>query len=577
MKNWTTKYDAITNPDGNKEIDFFDRFFPVKEDDKKFFRIEYIAKKTKRTLVDNIVNHLVPELRNILDDPEKRKNKRKYRTIILNALNVRRLARYKITNNYEYIVGVGSGKFFQNSEQGLDSPNNLGVAFPNLSAPFNRVAFVRDKDSNNITLLNSGTLLHELGHLLGQYKEFYGFTDTNGNYLPHNQQYLCTAHDLKIRNNMGGFDTTPIPCYKFKGYTNYDFKNRQYLSKPYSIMGDSENLNEQAMDRDTYIASFNHLKNPPRDPKITLISGIYAKGKIFNPSVSNHGAGMLHPLSDEGDLHIMLKDSSDQMLVETKVSSSFSYEALKAGGGEHISVSDLAPIIVAFPYQEKAVKAVIMKGEEIIFSKDLPVDNNPQHLFSSHNTHSTVTNFPMLEHSHKVDLLNRKAKKATSSSFTKFMYSPAFEMSFSYNACSKSLGSEDGIAILLGKDPADYTADKLKAGNQGVKFNNQGLSLHLNMNKRIQLRDGGGQVLDSRRYTVEMGCYDWKILKLTIDENNKLTLKERDKILLSYDLTVSQIEEIASHPIGFNAYSKEKGLYGVRHVKITALPLPEEN
>ena len=213
----------------------------------------------------------------------------------------------------------------------------------------------------------------------------------------------------------------------------------------------------------------------------------------------------------------------------------------------------------------------------MIFSKDLPIDNNPQHLFSSHNTHSTVRNFPMLEHSHKVDLLNRKAKKATSSSFTKFMYSLAFEMSFSYNACSKSLGSEDGISILLGKDPADYTADKLKAGNQGVKFNNKGLSLHLNMNKKIQLRDGGGQVLDSRRYEVEMGCYDWKVLKLTIDENNKLTLKERDKILLSHDLTLSQIEEIASHPIGFNAYSKEKGLYGVRHVKITALPVDEEN
>ena len=79
---------------------------------------------------------------------------------------------------------------------------------------------------------------------------------------------------------------------------------------------------------------------------------------------------MLHPLSNEGDLHIMLKDSSDQMLVETKVSSSFEYEALKAGGGEHVSVSDLVPVVVAFPYQEKAVKAVIMKGNDIIFSKD---------------------------------------------------------------------------------------------------------------------------------------------------------------------------------------------------------------
>ena len=209
----------------------------------------------------------------------------------------------------------------------------------------------------------------------------------------------------------------------------------------------------------------------------------------------------------------------------------------------------------------------------MIFSKDLPVDNKPQHLFSSHNTYSTVRNFPMLEHTHKVELIKREAVKATSSSFTKFMYSPAFEMTFSYNACSKSLGSENGIAILLGKDPSDYIADKLTNFNQGVKFNDKGLSLHLNMNKRIQLRDGGGQVLDSRKYTVEMDCYDWKVLKLTIDENNKLTLTEKNKTLLSYDLTVDQIEEIASQPIGFNAYSKEKGQYGVRHVNIIALPV----
>ena len=149
-------------------------------------------------------------------------------------------------------------------------------------------------------------------------------------------------------------------------------------------------------------------------------------------------------------------------------------------------------------------------------------------------------------------------------------------MSFSYNACSKSLGSEDGIAILLGKDPADYTENKLRSSNQGVRFNNKGLSLHLNMNERIQIKDGAGNTLDSKKYTVEMDCYDWKTLKLTIDENNKLTLTEKNKTLLSYDLTLKQIEEIASQPIGFNAYSKEKGQYGVRHVNITALPIEEE-
>ena len=72
----------------------------------------------------------------------------------------------------------------------------------------------------------------------------------------------------------------------------------------------------------------------------------------------------------------MLKDSSDQMLAETKVSSSFEYEVLSDGGGKHASVSDLAPIVVAFPYQATATKVVIMKEEKdgtetMIFSKDL--------------------------------------------------------------------------------------------------------------------------------------------------------------------------------------------------------------
>ena len=515
--NWITKYDATTKPNGNKEIDFFERFFPVPENNSNpYFReTQYKAEAPKRTLIDKIVNLFSPD---ILDS-----EKRKYRKIILNALQARTLGKHKITNRYDYLVGVGSGTFFTHKKGLNESNDTSGLAFTNLSAPFNRIAFVKEG------AINTGTLLHELGHLLGQDKEFYGLKDNNDNFLPDDQQYQCTAHDLKIREQDGSFDKNDYPCYQFpfpnqSKYANYDFKNSQYIFKSKSIMGGSTDLNEQAMDRDTYITTFNHLKDPAKDPKITLISGIYAKGKMFDASVSNHGAGMLHPLSDEGDLHIMLKDSSDQMLVETKVSSSFEYEALKAGGGEHVSVSDLAPVVVAFPYQEKAVKAVIMKGNDIIFSKDLTVDDNPQHLFSSHNIHSTEENFPMLEHSHKVELIKREAKEATSSSFTKFMYSPAFEMSFSYNACSKSLGSEDGIAILLGKDPADYTADKLENFNQGVKFNDKDLSLHLNMNKRIQIKDGAGNTLDSKKYTVEMGCNEWKTLKLIIDENNKLTL-----------------------------------------------------
>ena len=182
----------------------------------------------------------------------------------------------------------------------------------------------------------------------------------------------------------------------------------------------------------------------------------------------------------------------------------------------------------------------------------------------------------MLKHTATVELLEKEAVKDTSSAFTKFKYDPGFKMSFGYNACSNDPTSEDGIALLLGKDPTDYTANKLPNSNQGVKFNNKGLSLHLNMNKRIQLKDGGGQTLASKKYKVDMDCDKWKVLKLTIDENNKLSLTEKNKTLLSHDLTASQIDEISNQPIGFNAFSKEKGQYSIRNVTITALPIEEE-
>ena len=278
MDNWTTKYDATTAPNGNKEIDFFERFFPVPENNSNpYFReTQYKAEAPKRTLIDKIVNLFSPD---ILDS-----EKRKYRRIILNALQARTLGKHKTTNRYDYLVGVGSGVFFTDNSQGLDSPDDYGVAFPGLSAPFNKIGFVRDKDKNNKSLLNSGTLLHELGHLLGQRKEFYGFKDNNSNFLPDDQQYQCTAHDLKIREQDGSFDKNDYPCYQFpfpnqSKYANYGFKNSQYIFKSKSIMGGSTDLNEQAMDRDTYITTFNHLKDPAKDPKITLISGIYAKGK----------------------------------------------------------------------------------------------------------------------------------------------------------------------------------------------------------------------------------------------------------------------------------------------------------
>ena len=573
MNNFITKYDANTNPLGNKEIEWFERFFPVPENNQSNFkRTEYNPE------IETIDIEINPEL-SISEQQQRRINA----SLALWAVN---LSTHKSNFRYNYLVGIGSIPFFTDTEDGLGLKSTVaGIKFSkNPKSIFSKVVFIRSDK------LNEGTLSHELGHLFGQTKEFYR-KRRKGIFLDDTKQPQCTAHDLKIRSSDGSFNTTKQPCYKFRHYQYYDFKNSEYVAKTHSIMSNKSSTKEQkkagidgidlrGMDRDTYITTFNSLIKPPFDPELTVFSGIYTDGKIYHSKITNRGNGILNSLSNEGDLHVMLKDSSNQILSEAKLPSSFEIELLDNEGGETIT-SDVIPIMISFPYQTTATKIVIMKEEKdgtetMIFSKDLPADNNPQHLFSSHNTHSTEKNFPMLEHTHKVELIKKKANKATSSSFTKFMYSPAFEMSFSYNACSDEPTSEDGIAILLGKDPADYTAEKLPNGNQGVKFNNRGLSLHLNMNKRIQLKDGGGQTLASTKYKVEMDCDKWKVLKLTIDENNRLSLTEKNKTLLSHDLTVSQINEIINQPIGFNAYSKEKGQYSVRNVTITALPIGEE-
>ena len=323
---------------------------------------------------------------------------------------------------------------------------------------------------------------------------------------------------------------------------------------------------------------------------ITMFSGVYAMGKVFNVEITNRANLNPSSLSNKGNLHIMLKDSSNKMLVGTKISSSFEYEVLTDSGGYHEKSEDVVPILVKFPYQAKAVKVVVAKiatdgKETVIFSKKLPVDKNPQHLFSSSYSISTEKNFPILKNTSKVELLNKKAIKGVSSSFTKFMYAPPFEFSFDYNACNRKSLAGDGIALLLGKDPKDYkTKQSLVRKDQGVKFNKKGLSVHLDMSGKIQLKNGEGKVLTEADYKVKTACNKWKNLKLAIEykidkhktENynimyHKLRLIQENKTLFGYDLKASQLEGIISHPIGFNAYSAKKGQYAMKNIVMTAL------
>ena len=574
----TKDFNKFLNQSTNSEIQIFNKLFPVEEKTSKFFPATYNTVLGIDQLVASIKTVFTSNPRQDTEEEQKIQSK------ILLALQTSKLATHKVLFRYNYLVGIGTSVFFTRALVGTD---DAGIAYPDFVPPFNRVAFV------NSDHINTGTLLHELAHLLGQKKEFYRQYETvimNGQRsrvpLPDSKQSQCTGHNLKIKSENGNFSRTSMACYKFNTtdknkegrYEYYDFHNRQFIKKRYSIMADSNNLNEQTIDRDTFIKAFNHLKSKPKDPALTLVSGIYANGRLFDAKVSNHGAGILHPLSTEGDLHIMLKNSSNEMLVETKLSSSFEIETLSStGGGERIT-SNIVPIVVAFPYQATATKAVMMKKNEdgtetMVFSKTLPVDSNSKHLFSSHQAYSTVNNFPSLKKNNTVELLKKGGRKATSSAWTKFMYSPGFELIFEYNACSNQNRAGDGIALLLAKESVDYTANSLLKSNQGVNFNRKGLSLHLDMSGNIYLKNGSGQSLATAVQTVNTGCNRWKRLKLKIERNGKLTLLEGENSLLSHNLTTTQIEEIADHLIAFNAYSQRQGQYKIRKVSINALPV----
>ena len=210
----------------SSEASFFDTLFPVPEDSKKFVKAEY------RTEVINPMSIIMGQ-----EGDQIR---------IALALQMNTLVTNKVLSRYNYLVGVGSKDFFtdQNIGLGLDD-DTVGLAFPDLDPPFNRVAFVRNDQ------INTGTLIHELGHLFGQDKDFYKDED-----IAEDDKSYCRAHYLKIEN--GGMELKE--CHEFNdyghttgiGYTGYDSLLYEYVDQPQSIMGGSSNINEQWIDRDTY-------------------------------------------------------------------------------------------------------------------------------------------------------------------------------------------------------------------------------------------------------------------------------------------------------------------------------------
>ncbi len=546
-------YNKFTNSRRNLEINLFSAMFPVPDKEQIFFKLTHTSLFDR---INDFFNAISKHLNTQTNDEDSLS-----RSIRL-ALNINGLNLRRILSRVDYIVAIATPIFFTDV---LGHTDAVGLYYDDETSKVSKVGLVRSDQ------LNTGTMLHELGHVLGQGKDFYDGSASK-----------CTKHDLKIAMN----DREELLCKDLKPFEGYNSLAKEYVYEENSIMGaaliDEENqVRDLWIDRDTYITAFNTLKNPALDPELTIVSGIYAGGRLFNGRVNNYGAGLLELLSTQGDLRVMLKDAQNNILSEARASSTGQVEILRAGGGESMDLS-VVPVMVVLPYQARASQAVIMKmeangSETMIFSKTLRPETSARNtLLSSHNLFSTEKPLPKLQKPPGVNLLEKSAVNGTSITFSKFIYNPAIRIEFNYSACKSKPDAGDGLSLVFGKNPEDYSVS-LPRGNQGVLFNGEGFSLHLDIKAgRLVLKDGNGKVLKRVTHQVATGCSEFQKLKIRINEDGTFHLLQGKDILLTYQLTSEQRVAIESQAIGWSAHSSNNGQYRVKGIKIDSIPFPRD-
>ena len=242
------------------------------------------------------------------------------------------------------------------------------------------VLFVREDSYDD------GTLSHELGHSLGQRKEFYD----------ENQKCRDFKYDAEIKCNLYRIDKS--------------FKFGKIEQKLFSIMHSGDNpINQKWIDRDTFQKAFVYLltdenrrmaPNAPlnkdkavsrdkavKNDPIVIISGIYLKNEnpeeekfLYDPKIEIHEeGGLLTPFIEEGDIQIELR-LEGKVIYTNRFSSSADIEFLKNGGESHKSYKLFAvPMTISLPLEYGAdadyeiVIKQIMSGskERALFSRKL--------------------------------------------------------------------------------------------------------------------------------------------------------------------------------------------------------------
>ncbi len=194
----------------------------------------------------------------------------------------------------------------------------------------------------------------------------------------------------------------------------------------------------------------------------------------------------------------------------------------------------------------------------------------------------STANLPVLTKTNAVNLITEQTQAASAAAFTRVTSSLPLRYSFHYRTCRVNKSNNDGIAVLVGKNPDQYSnlIGALPLENQGVVYANQGLSLHLATSGRIVLRDGLGNILIERLgEQIDTDCQIWQKIKIRIQSGKRelrdsqvLIVLRGETIILEHPLTEQQVSEIERQPLGFSAFSLANGAsYQVANIQQTVL------
>ena len=270
------------------------------------------------------------------------------------------LKKMRIKQQLGKLFAIADPEYFNS----INKPYIAGfVVFTKRGSYTENVGFVR------IDQGGTGTILHELGHLLGQLTEF----------------YQKRAKDISA-NDICHFEGKTDYCFRFKGFKGLyaslkeDYEEWGFIEKEDSIMNNSSNLNEQWIDRDTYGKALKTLSDPEKDPEILIFSGIFNKKEFIDPELEYIPEGFLTNSNPEGNLIIKILDQNNKELYGLEISTKVSIEFIDTSFSKLSRTEPLtpAPVAVALPYIEKAKNLVIVDKQtgKRIYSESLEGHGN---------------------------------------------------------------------------------------------------------------------------------------------------------------------------------------------------------